>query len=140
MAANIERVEETIDQLADEIAELLIDYVNAKNEPQKSPKIAAEAKIATEGKIAEAGGLDKRNLIEIAKLKNRVSSLEHRVEKYIKNLELSAIESGRLTSEKSEEIKDENEQMLLNLQGQVEELRTAMIRLSNQVKRISGEQ
>lgn len=89
------------------------------------------------------GGIAKRsanqNLMEIAKLKNRMTASEKRLEKYIKNLNIASIEASRLVSEKAEEARTENEELLMDLQGQIEELRTAMIKLSSKVKKLTGE-
>jgi len=87
----------------------------------------------------EANAVEKKNLDDIAKLKQRIFSLENRVEKYIKNFKIVATEAERHLTERAEEISKENEQTIVNLQAQIEDLRTAMIRLSNEVKKIKTE-
>jgi len=128
--------EKTIDQLADEIADILIDYVNAKSD-LKTVKGFKKPEKTKKGAV-KVSGLERRNLMEIAKLKNRMAALENRMEKFIKSFKLSSIEAGRLVSEKAEEARDENEQILFDLQGQIEDLRDAMVKLSNAVKKLSG--
>lgn len=133
MAARIGEGEKTVDQLADEIADVLLEYVNAK-----SGLNARKGIKKTKKRALKVSGMERRNLMEIAKLKNRMSALENRTEKYIKSFKLSSVEAGRLVSEKAEEAKDENEQMLFDLQGQIEDLRAAMVKLSNEIKKLSG--
>lgn len=64
--------------------------------------------------------------------------MENRVEKYVKQFKISAVENGRLVTEKSEQLRVVDEQMdqrITDLAGQIEELRTAMIKLSGKIKR-----
>jgi len=56
------------------------------------------------------------------------------VEKYINSFKLVAIEAGRSVTEKSEALNEENQWQITHLQGQIEVLRSAMIRLSNDLK------
>ena len=148
MDVDSEERERIIDQVADEIVETLL---SSTVDDSKRLKKGKKGKI-TGGKIksgktkrlaardaSKERGLDKKNLIEIAKLKNRMVALENRTDKYVKNFRIAAIEAGRLVSEKAEEARKENEQLLMNLQDHIEDLRTAMIKLSNNVKRLSGE-
>lgn len=122
-----------IDRLADEIVEALLSSASRKGNSKK----------AESGKKGLEKGVAKRsasqNLMEIAKLKNRMTASEKRLEKYIKNLNIASIEASRLVSETAEEARSENEELLMDLQGQIEELRTAMIKLSSNVKRLAGE-
>jgi predicted nucleic acid-binding Zn-ribbon protein len=48
-----------------------------------------------------------------------------------------AVEVERLITERAETLNKENQQQIAHLQGQIEDLRSAMIRLSNKVKEIS---
>lgn len=73
---------------------------------------------------------------EILKLKNRTASLEDRLNKYINNFKTVAVEVERELTEKWEELNRENERQTIELQGQIEDLRTALIRLSNEMKNI----
>lgn len=122
-----------IDRLADEIVDALLSSDSRKGSSKKTEG----------GKKGLEKGAAKRsanqNLMEIAKLKNRATASEKRLEKYIKNLNISSIEASRLATEKAEEARSENEELLMNLQGQIEELRTAMIKLSSKVKKLAGE-
>lgn len=143
MAVDSEERERVINQIADEIVETLLsstvdDSKRLKKRRKGKIKGGKTKRLAARGASKERG-LDKKNLIEIAKLKNRMVALENRTDKYVKNFRIAAMEAGRLVSEKAEEARDENEQLLLNLQDQIEDLRTAMIKLSNIVKRLSGE-
>jgi len=104
--------EENIDHLADDIVGLLVNYVDSKS------------------------GLEKRNLMEIEKIKSRISALENRVEKYIKDFKLATIESSRALSEKSEESRSENERTLLKVQEQVGDLRRLVVSLDERIKKL----
>jgi hypothetical protein len=88
-------------------------------------------------KIPYEDVIEKRNLSEIVKLKERISALENRVEKYINSFKLVAIETERLISERIENLTEENLGQIAHLQTQIEDLRHAMIRLSNEVKKIA---
>jgi hypothetical protein len=111
-----------IDILADEIVEVLLSCASRKGYSKK----------AYGGKKRLDGGIAKRsanqNLMEIAKLKNRMTASEKKLEKYIKNFNIASIEA-----------RSGNEELLIDLQGQIEELRTAMIKLSSKVKKLAGE-
>ena len=69
----------------------------------------------------------------------RIQALENRTEKYISSFKTNVVESSRFAIEKAEETRNQNEQMILDLQRQMEDLRTAMIRLSGKIKSITGE-
>ena len=143
MDVDSEERERIIDQVADEIVETLLSSTvddSKKLKKRRKGKIkGGKIKSAVVRGASKERGLDKKNLTEIAKLKNRMVALENRTDKYVKNFRIAAIEAGRLVSEKAEEAREENEQLLMNLQDQIEDLRTAMIKLSSNVKRLSGE-
>ena len=73
---------------------------------------------------------------DLGKMKSRIDNIESRLEKYVKSFKIVAMEVERQLVEKNEELNKEREQRVLKIQGHVEDLRTAMIRLSNEVKRI----
>ena len=73
---------------------------------------------------------------EIIKLKNRIANLEDRLEKYINSFKIVAVEVERELTEKWEELNKENEKQNIELRGQIEDLRGALIRLSNELKNI----
>jgi predicted secreted protein len=73
---------------------------------------------------------------EIVKLRSRVATLENRVEKYISSFKTNSVENVRNMSQISEELSSESEKQILDLQTQLEALRTAMIRLSSEVRKI----
>ena len=148
MGMDSEERERIIDQVADEIVETLLsstvdDSKRLKKGEKgkiKGEKIKSEkTKRLAARDASKERGLDKKNLIEIAKLKNRIFALDNRMDKHVKNFRIAAMEASRLVSEKTEEVREENEQLLMNLQDQIEDLRTVMIKLSNNVKRLSGE-
>ena len=127
--------EKEIDEMADEIVELILSSVAAVDS-KKLERIKRGGREAT--KSTKTGTMGRKTLMEILRLKNRINALENRMEKYIKNFKIASIEANRLISEKAEEARDENEQMLFDLQGQIEDLRAAMTRLSNEVRKLSG--
>lgn len=141
MGVDSEERERIIDQVADEIVETLLSSTvdDSKRLKKRSKGKIKGGKTKRLAERSKERGLDKKNLIEIAKLKNRMVAMENRMDKHVKNFRIAAIEAGRLVSEKSEEAREENEQLLMNLQDQIEDLRIAMIKLSNNVKRLSGE-
>jgi len=105
------------EEIADEIVDLLLE-----SSPSKKSDV-----------------IERKLLGDIVKLEQRVFSLENRVEKFIKNFKISAVESERHISETSEELTKENEQNIMNLQAQMDELRATMIRLSSRIKKIAPE-
>jgi hypothetical protein len=143
MDVDSEERERIIDQVADEIVETLlsstVDDSKRLKRGRKGKIKGGKTKRLVATDAPREHGLDKKNLIEIAKLKNRMVAMENRADKYVKNFRIAAIEAGRLVSEKAEEAREENEQLLMNLQDQIEDLRTVMIKLSSNVKRLSGE-
>lgn len=143
MDVESEERERIIDQVADEIVETLLSSTVDDSKRQKKDKKrkikGGKIKRLAARDVPREHGLNEKSLIEIAKLKNRMVAMENRADKYIKNFRIAAVEAGRLVSEKAEEAREENDQLLMNLQDQIENLRTAMIKLSNSVKRLSGE-
>lgn len=115
--------ERALDELADEVVELVAN----------SKKMRDILRTAQETEV-----IQKRNLGEITTLKNRITNLENRLDKLIKSFKINTVEAERLVSEKYEELNHMNEQTIMNLQGQMEDLRSAMIRLSNEVKKIKS--
>lgn len=106
------------DELIDEIADEILDSLK-RDQP-----------------TFKIGDLQRRNLSGMVKLQTRITNLENRVEKCIKSFKINATESVRQISETERSLENENEQQTIRLQGQIEDLRMAMIRLSNEVKRI----
>lgn len=73
--------------------------------------------------------------LEISKLRLRIQNLENRIERHTHDYKTTAIEAERQISEKASEVEHQYEQQLMYLQSQIEALRTAMIRLSNEFKK-----
>src|SRR3989338_1086982 len=80
--------------------------------------------------------LQKRNLADVARLKARIVNLENRVEKYIGNFKVSSVEVERELSESRRNLEDEYDSQMMHMQTQMENLRTAMIKLSAEVNKI----
>ena len=116
----------TVDQLADEIVELLL---SSKNDLKK-------AEGETTGKKVSSGEQESRIVNQVGKLEKRIEALENRVEKYIGSFKIVATESGRSITEKTETLKRDVDSDIVGLRGELDELRTAMIRLSNEVKKM----
>lgn len=112
-----------IEEIAEEVADLIVD----------SKKLSDVLKTSKEKDV-----IQKRNLSEVTKMKERIRLLENRVEKYIKSFKIVAVEVERMITERTEEMNKENEQQIMHLQGQIEDLRTIMIRIGNEVKKIKG--
>lgn len=106
------------DRLVDEIVGEIIDSMK-KGQP-----------------AAKFDGAQMQYINEIARLKARIVNLENRVEKYVGNFKINATESARKISETESSLQENYEHQIIALQGQLENLRTAMIRLSGEVKRI----
>jgi len=137
-----------IDSMADEIVENILSSIDKENISQNLPKntrrkgvknVTKDKKIKKSNQNSRKGVPKQMGNDEIEKLTRRIGALENRTEKYISSFRTSAVESSRFTIEKAEEARNENEQMILDLQRQMEDLRTAMIRLSNRIKSITGE-
>lgn len=74
--------------------------------------------------IAEA---ERRNAAELEKLRNRIAALEQR---------LSKRQAAAVQQQGSEPTEMD---LLIDLHGQIEELRTAMVRMGNRMKALAGE-
>jgi len=110
-------------QFVDEIVDVILDSrEQSKGMPAK--------------RIPTEEILQRSNLGEMVKVKSRISALENRLEKYINSFKITATEVEREISERYKNLNEDNEQQNLHLQGQLEDLRSAMIRLSNEVKRL----
>lgn len=91
--------------------------------------------------IKENEAVSRKSMNDIIRLKKRAESLENRIVEHIKQFKTVAVEAGRLVTEKSEELRAADEQMnqrITDLAGQIDDLRTAMIKLSNKVKEITS--
>jgi len=114
------------DELVDEIVEEVLSETMGKTQleiPTKKPKL----------KEPEETLLDS-NVSDLVKLKSRIQYLENRIEKHVHDYKTTAIEVERQISDKFSEFEQENEKRLIYLQGQLEALRTAMIKFSNEFK------
>ncbi|MFH1622955.1 MAG: hypothetical protein ABIA12_00330 [Candidatus Aenigmatarchaeota archaeon] len=79
---------------------------------------------------------ERRNAAELGKLRVRVETLERRLSKKQAAAvpqEAGDAKAGRERSEPSEM------ELLLDLHGQIEDLRTSMVKLSNRMKALAGE-
>jgi uncharacterized protein YceH (UPF0502 family) len=79
--------------------------------------------------IADA---ERGNAAEIEKLRNRVVALEQRLSKH------GAADAAVRPKTGREEAEDRELRLLVDLRGEMEELRTAMIKLSGRVKALAG--
>lgn len=87
--------------------------------------------------LARSEDLSKyRNNGELDKLKNRMDEIEIKLNKFMGNFNAVAVGVERQLTEKYKVINSENEQKIMNTQSQIENLRMAMIRLSNEIKKI----
>lgn len=114
------------DELVDEIVEEVLSETMGKplsEIPTKKPKL----------KEPEEMLLDS-NVSDVVKLKSRIQYLENRIEKHVHDYKTTAIEVERQIVDKFSEFEQENEKRLIYLQGQLEALRTAMIKFSNESK------
>jgi len=100
-------------------------------------EIVSSIKSEKRGETTTEDVIGKRNLAEIIKLKERTTTLENRLEKYISNFKLVATEVERLITEKTEALNEESQQQIVHLQGQIEDLRISMIKLGSEMKKIS---
>lgn len=100
--------------LADEIVEMI----------SNSKKLADVLKFSKEGETFR-----RENLSEINKIKNRISYLEKRVDKLVRNFKTDIVEAERLVAEKYEDIKNENEKQIAGLQSQLGELRNVLSKM-----------
>jgi len=111
------------DDLVDEIVDEILEETKAPVEQLSTKKT----------KIKEESFLDSE-VPDSVKLKSRIQYLENRIEKHVHDYKTTAIEVERQISDKFSEFEQENEKRLMYLQGQLEALRTAMIKLSNEFK------
>lgn len=115
--------ESELDKIADEFAELMLN----------SERLEDILKRGEENKI-----IQKRVSKDIDVIKNRIAILENRLNKLVNNFRIDIVEAERMITQKAEELNNENDQRITNLVSQVENLRGAMIRLSNDVKEIKN--
>ena len=106
-----------IDELADEIADMII-------QAKKSATPKAEVKPDAVKTRSESG------------LENRLAVIEERLNKLVNSFRIVAIEAERELNEKIEGVNKENEERIVRLQGQIETLRSAMIRLGNAIREL----
>lgn len=109
-------------ELVDEIVEEILAETKAK----KTVEIKSKPK---------DNSLVDSYLPEPSNLKLRIQNLENRIEKHIHDYKTTAIEVERQIVDKFSEFEQENEKRLIYLQNQLEALRSAMIRVSNEFKR-----
>lgn len=96
--------ETALDELAEEVAELVTN----------SNKLSDVLKTTQENEI-----IQKKNLSEMATLKNRITNLENRINKLVKDFKTNLVEAERLVTEKYEQVNKENEEAISNLQEQI---------------------
>lgn len=101
--------ENELDELVDEIVRLTTN----------SRKLAEILKTAQDNEA-----IQRRNLGELNNLKLRIIEIENRLDKLTKAFKTNSIETARLITENYEEINEENEQKIMNLQDQIESLRS----------------
>ena len=111
-----------IDEISDEIVESLLKSGVVRREKEEMH--------------GNDGVLDDT---KAAKIKNRIKELEGRLDSHINDFKVVSIETERMITEKVESMNEESERQILALQEQIEDMRTAMIRLSNEIKRMKGE-
>ncbi len=108
------------EKMVDEIVDEIIREVRGK---EKAPK--------------EVSGIDRRNLMEIVRLRNRVLALENRMEKTVRVQRTESVESERHAAASSEEAKGDFEKLeerVADLQGQVRGMREVLMGLSDELK------
>jgi len=110
------------EKLIDEIVNEVVASIRAEREKER---------------VSIEEGVQKRNLDEIVKLNERVAALENKVEEYMNSLKLVASEVERLAKEKAGALGEEKEQQITNLQLERKDLKDEMMKLSNEVKKIS---
>lgn len=108
------------DEMVDEIVEEILSETMSK---KSSPKT----------KVEEDTLLDS-NVPELIKLRTRIQNLENRIEKHVHDYKTTAIEVERQIVDKFSEVEQQYEKQLIYLQGQIEVLRNAMIKLSNEFR------
>lgn len=116
---------ELVDEIVDEILSETTD---------KTPQPENIKKPRTEPRKPESEELLDSDAPDFIKLKSRLQYLENRIEKHVHDYKTTAIEVERQIAEKFSELDQGTEKQLIYLQGQLEALRTAMIKLSNEFK------
>ena len=108
-------------EVPDELVDAIVDEILTESQHKKSTEIS----------LTEAKFLDD----DSPKIKSRLQNLENRIEKHVHDYKTTAIEVERQIVDKFSEFDQENEKRLIYLQGQLEALREAMIRLSNEFRK-----
>ncbi|MBI2034874.1 MAG: hypothetical protein HYT11_04045 [Candidatus Levybacteria bacterium] len=111
------------DELVDEIVEEILSETKSKKPMGTAGKPKQKDELLLDG-----------DLPDVSKLKLRLQYLENRIEKHVHDYKTTAIETERQIVDKFSEFDQENEKRLMYLQNQLEALRNAMIRLSNEFK------
>ena len=109
------------EELVDEIVNEILEETKPKMRSEAKPKAIKEDNLLEDG-------------TDTVKLKSRIQYLENRIEKHVHDYKIGAVEVERQISSKFSEFEQETEKQLIYLQGQLESLRTAMIRLSSEFK------
>ncbi|MEM5797213.1 MAG: hypothetical protein QXD72_00050 [Candidatus Aenigmatarchaeota archaeon] len=121
MKESLLKREINLDALADEIVELIAN----------SKKLTDILKVVQENEI-----IQKKNLSEVATLKNRITILENRLNNLVKSFRIDIVEAERMVSEKTEKIIEDSEQRVTHLTSQIEDLRDMIVRIGNDVKKL----
>jgi len=108
-----------VDDLADEIVELL-------SNSQKFSKFLEK--------------MDSDNFHSNNELEPRIENIEQKLNKLIQNFKLVSIELERMTTEKTEMLRKEHDEEIQKIYLQIEQLRQAIIRVTNEVKGLRGSQ
>jgi chromosome segregation ATPase len=112
---------DTIDKLVNEIVDTITD----------TKKLNKLLRI-----IEEKEDVEKKNSNEILSLRKKVDILESRLNKLIRNFETTAVEAERDITDRYEKVLEHIDDQIVHLQGQIENLRTSLIRISNEVKNL----
>ncbi len=112
---------EVPEELVDEIVEEILTEVKPEMQPEFKP-----SKTRKEDLLGDT--------VDIVKLKTRLQYLENRIEKHVHDYKIGAVEVERQIASKFSEFEEGTEKQLIYLQGQLEALRTAMIKMSNEFK------
>ncbi len=120
------------ESLAEEIADEIVDSILTSGANRKGVEISENKK----ENFRENIGSETEELIRI---KRRLEAAENRLDKYVNSFKIFATEVERQLTQKTGELTDDVDRQILDLQGDVEELRTAMIKLSNKIGQLSGE-
>lgn len=113
-----------------EIPEGLVDEIVEEILEETKPNMLSAPKPSK--KLKETDLLE--DSVDAVKLKSRLQYLENRVEKHTHDYKISAIEVERQIASKFSEFEQDTEKQLIYLQSQLEYLRTAMIKISNEFK------